>query len=150
MGMLHNLHLSHLFQNREIYWFRVDIYFTPSQHALLVPWNRTIISFMKVPGDGQIIPDSPRPLTFVDQNALQPEFQKCSILRICSVTQAVLYLQAFKFLGQCGWGISSSGMWCSITSQKNWYPSPTFVYAVWRKFYNHSEELLIPLILYMT
>jgi len=75
---------------------------------------------MKVPGDGQIIPDSPRRLTFVDQNALQPEFQKCSILHNCLLTQALVYLKVFKFLGHCGWSISSSGMWCNITSPKNW------------------------------
>jgi len=57
---------------------------------------------MKIPGDGQVIPYSPSPLTFVDQNALQPAFQKCSILHNCVVTQALIYLQVFKFMGQCG------------------------------------------------
>jgi len=57
---------------------------------------------MKVPGDGQVIPDSPRSLTFVDQSALQPAFQKCSIIRNCLVTQALVYLKVFKYLGQCG------------------------------------------------
>jgi len=57
---------------------------------------------MKVPGDGQVILDSSSPLTFVDQNALQPAFQTCSMLRNCVVTQALVYLEVFKFLGQCG------------------------------------------------
>ena len=148
MGMLHNLHLPHLYQNKQrnlliyiyiytyTYW---HIFYTQST-PLLVSCSKTAISFMKVPGDGQVIADSPRPLTFMDQNVLRPAFQKCSILRNCIVTQALKYLKVFKFLGQCGWGISSSGMWCNITPQKNWYPSPTFLCAVWRRFCYHSNR----------
>ena len=57
---------------------------------------------MEVPDDGQIILDSPRPLTFVDLNVVRPAFQKCSILHDCLETQVLVYLQVFKFLGQCG------------------------------------------------
>lgn len=140
MGMLHNLHLPHLYQNKHrnlLIYIYTDIFYTQST-PLLVPCSKTAISFMKVPDDGQVIPDSPRPLTFVDQNALQPAFQKCSIIRSCLVTQALVYLKVF--LGQCGWGISSSRMWCNITPQKKWYPSPTFLCAVWRRFCYHSNR----------
>jgi hypothetical protein len=110
--------------HREIYWYRVEMYFMPIQPTLLAPEIRTVTSFMKAPDDWGfwILLE----LLHLDKNALQSAFQKLSVLVNRLVTHTVLYLQASKFLGQGEWSISSSGMWHSIMPQRNRHPYPTF------------------------